>query len=68
MIAKISRPVYYQLMDMVVQNSNGDMGIWSAEEFLVLQWSLILFTLKKIVKCFLLKQKLSKNYDYTKDI
>ena len=37
LIAKISRPVYYQLMDMVVQNSNGDMGIWSAEEFLVLQ-------------------------------
>ena len=37
LIAKISRPVYYQLMDMVVQNSHGDMGGWSAEEFLVLQ-------------------------------
>ena len=37
LIAKISRPVYYQLMDMVIQNSDGDMGVWSAEEFLVLQ-------------------------------
>ena len=37
LIAKISRPVYYQLMDMVIQNSEGDIGVWSAEEFLILQ-------------------------------
>ena len=35
--AKISRPVYYQLMDMVTQNSKGEMGVWSADEFIVLQ-------------------------------
>ena len=37
LIAKISRPVYYQLMDMVTQNTKGEMGVWSADEFVVLQ-------------------------------
>ncbi len=35
--AKISRPVYYQLMDMVTSNVDGEMGVWSADKFLVLQ-------------------------------
>ncbi len=35
--AKISRPVYYELMNMVTHNSNGYMGVWSAEEFVVLK-------------------------------
>ena len=35
--AKISRPVYYQLMGMVTQNSKGEIGVWSADEFIVLQ-------------------------------
>jgi hypothetical protein len=34
--AKITRPVYYQLMDMVTHNSKGEMGVWSADEFIVL--------------------------------
>ena len=34
--AKISRPVYYELMNMVTQNANGNMGVWSAGEFIVL--------------------------------
>ena len=34
--AKISRPVYYELMNMVTQNANGEMGVWSAGEFIVL--------------------------------
>ena len=37
--AKISRPVYYQLMGMVTKNRKGEMGIWSANEFVVLQTS-----------------------------
>ncbi len=37
LIAKISRPVYYQIMNMVTQNSKGEMGVWSADEFIVLQ-------------------------------
>ena len=35
--AKITRPVYYQLMDMVTHNSKGEMGVWSADDFIVLQ-------------------------------
>jgi uncharacterized protein len=35
--AKITRPVYYQLMDMVTHNSKGEIGVWSADEFIVLQ-------------------------------
>ncbi len=35
--AKISRPVYYQLMDMVTRNKKGEMGVWSADKFVVLQ-------------------------------
>ena len=34
--AKITRPVYYQLMDMVTHSSKGEMGVWSADEFIVL--------------------------------
>ena len=34
--AKISRPVYYELMSMVTQNVNGYMGVWSAGEFIIL--------------------------------
>ena len=35
--AKINRPVYYELMNMVTQNSKGDTGVWSAEEFVILK-------------------------------
>ena len=35
--AKISRPVYYQLMDMVTEDSHGNMGVWSGEEFVILR-------------------------------
>ena len=35
--AKINRPVYYELMNMVTKNSKGDIGVWSAEEFVILK-------------------------------
>ena len=35
--AKINRPVYYQLMDMITQNAQGNLGVWSAEEFVILK-------------------------------
>lgn len=35
--AKISRPVYYELMNMVTKNENGEIGVWSEEEFVSLK-------------------------------